>query len=108
MGYSETDASGGHPMIRVTVFASMLAVGIASLTSPAMAQSPNPALLAPSGGRAGLAPSHTVPRPTHTSPRPGGTTRKHEISAWTPPIASARSRPVVVITPNLNRLLSSD
>jgi hypothetical protein len=60
-------------MIRLTVFASMLAVSIVSLASPAMAQSPNPALLAPSGGRAGLAPSHTVPRPTHTSPRPGGT-----------------------------------
>ena len=60
-------------MIRLSFFASMLAVGIVSLASPASAQSPNPALLAPSGGRAGLAPSHTVPRPTHTSPRPGGT-----------------------------------
>jgi hypothetical protein len=60
-------------MIRVTVFASMLAVGIASLVSQAMAQSPDPALLAPPGGRAGLAPPQSVPRPTYTSPRPGGT-----------------------------------
>jgi hypothetical protein len=62
-------------MIRPAVFASMLAVGIASLGSQATAQSPNPALLAPSGGRAGLAPPHTVPRSTHahTSARPGGT-----------------------------------
>jgi hypothetical protein len=60
-------------MIRVTVFASMLAVGIASLATQAMGQSPNPVLLAPPGGRAGLAPPQTVSRPTHTSPRPGGT-----------------------------------
>jgi hypothetical protein len=65
--------AGGHLMIRFSVFASMFAAGIASLGSQAMAQSPNPALLAPSGGRAGLAPSHTVARPPHTSPRPGGT-----------------------------------
>jgi hypothetical protein len=72
-GYFQSHSSGGRPMIRLNVFASMLAVGIASLGSQAMAQSPNPALLAPSGGRAGLAPAHTVPRTHHTSPRPGGT-----------------------------------
>jgi hypothetical protein len=61
-------------MTRPTVFANMVTVGIASLGSQATAQSPNPALLAPSGGRAGVAlPRHTVPRPTYTSPRPGGT-----------------------------------
>jgi hypothetical protein len=62
-------------MIRLTVFAGILAIGMAPLTSQAVAQSPNPALLAPSGGRAGLAPAHTVPRSTyhHTPPRPGGT-----------------------------------
>jgi hypothetical protein len=60
-------------MIRLTVFAGILAVGVASLGSQAAAQSPNPALLAPSGGRAGLAHPHTVPRSTYTSPRPGGT-----------------------------------
>ena len=63
-------------MIQLTVFASMLAVGIVSLGSQATAQSPNPAHLAPSGGRAGLAAPHTVPRSTHTqhtSARPGGT-----------------------------------
>ena len=62
-------------MIRPIVFGSMLAVSIASLGPPATAQSPNPALLAPSGGRAGLAAPHTVPRSTHThhSSRPGGT-----------------------------------
>jgi hypothetical protein len=62
-------------MIRLTVFAIALAVGIASLSSQSTAQSPNPALLAPSGGRAGLAAPHTVPRSTHsyTSARPGGT-----------------------------------
>ena len=49
-------------MIRLMVLASMLVVGIASLGSQAIAQSPNPAHLAPSGGRAGLAPPHTVPR----------------------------------------------
>ena len=62
-------------MFRLTVFASILAVGIASLGSQATAQSPNPAHLAPSGGRAGLAPPHTAPRPTysqHTSSKPGG------------------------------------
>jgi hypothetical protein len=60
-------------MIRLTLFAGMLALGIASLASQAIAQSPNPVLLAPPGGRAGLARAHTVPRSTHTSPRPGGT-----------------------------------
>jgi hypothetical protein len=62
-------------MIRLMVFAGILAIGMASLGSQAAAQSPNPALLAPSGGRAGLAPAHTVPRSTyhHTPPRPGGT-----------------------------------
>jgi hypothetical protein len=51
-------------MIRPTVFAGILAIGMAPLSSQAVAQSPNPALLAPSGGRAGLAPVHTVPRST--------------------------------------------
>ena len=61
-------------MIRLTVFASILAVGMASLGSRATAQSPNPTLLAPSGGRAGLAASHTVPSTRHhSSARPGGT-----------------------------------
>jgi hypothetical protein len=36
-------------MIRLTVFAGILAIGMASLGSQAAAQSPNPALLAPSG-----------------------------------------------------------
>jgi hypothetical protein len=61
-------------MTRLTVFASILAIGTASLGSQAIAQSPNPTLLAPPGGRAGLAPSHTVPSTRdHTSARPGGT-----------------------------------
>jgi hypothetical protein len=61
-------------MIRLTVFASILAIGTAFLGSQATAQSPNPALLAPSGGRAGLAPAHTVPSTHHhASARPGGT-----------------------------------
>ena len=81
-------------MIRLTVFA-RAAVGIVFLASPALAQSPNPALLAPSGGRAGLAPSHTVPRPTHSHHNLSEARRdtsKHEVSAWTPAIDSARSR----------------
>lgn len=63
-------------MIRLIVLASMLAVGIASLGLQATAQSPNPAHLAPPGGRAGLAPPHTALRPAHSHhnlPRPGGT-----------------------------------
>jgi hypothetical protein len=76
-------------MIRLTVFAT--AVGIVSLAPPALAQSPNPALLAPSGGRAGLAPSHRAATDSYLSEARRDTS-KHEVSAWTPPINSARSR----------------
>ena len=58
-------------MIRLTLI--VLATGIGLLALSANAQSPNPALLAPPGGRAGLAAPQAVPRPTYTSPRPGGT-----------------------------------
>ena len=62
-------------MIRPIVFGSMLAVSIASSARQPPPNRPNPALLAPSGGRAGLAAPHTVPRSTHPhhSSRPGGT-----------------------------------
>jgi hypothetical protein len=60
-------------MFRLTLIVLMLTVGVGLLAPPANAQSPNPALLAPPGGRAGLAAPQTVPRTTYTSPRPGGT-----------------------------------
>jgi len=82
-------------MIRLTVFASMLAVSIVSLASPAMAQSPNPALLAPLGGRAGLgALAYRAATDSYLS-EAWRDTPEHDVSAWTPPIASARSRSVV-------------
>ena len=60
-------------MIRLTLIVLMLAAGIGPLALRANAQSPNPALLAPPGGRAGLAAPQTVPRTSYTSPKPGGT-----------------------------------
>ncbi len=60
-------------MIRLALIVLILAAGIGPLVLHANAQSPNPALLAPPGGRAGLAPPLSVPQPTYTSPRPGGT-----------------------------------
>jgi hypothetical protein len=61
-------------MIRLAIFGSIFVVGVVFQGSEAAAQSPNPALLAPSGGRSGLAmPRHTVSRPTYTHVRPGGT-----------------------------------
>ncbi len=60
-------------MIRIVIFAGIVATGTAFLGSGAAAQSPNPTVLAPSGGRPGLAPSHTVPSTRHhSSARPGG------------------------------------
>jgi hypothetical protein len=55
-------------MIRLTVFAGILAIGMASFGSQAAAQSPNPALLAPSGGRPGArAHGAAVDLPSHPS-----------------------------------------
>jgi hypothetical protein len=55
------------PRILMTSF--MLAASIVVLTPHANAQSPNPAMLAPAAGQAGLAPSqNTALRPTYTNP----------------------------------------
>jgi hypothetical protein len=60
-------------MIRLTI-AVLLAVGVASVASSAVAQSPDPALLAPGqSGRMLAPPRATEPPPVYTSPRPGGT-----------------------------------
>jgi hypothetical protein len=66
------------PMIRNLMATFILAGALAALaTSPADAQSPDPALLAPPDGRAGLAPPIWLPQPapqyTYPAPRPGGT-----------------------------------
>src|SRR6516162_11836640 len=68
----------GPPMIRILIATFVLAGGITALApSPADAQSPDPALLAPRYGRAGLAPPIWLPQPapqyTYPAPRPGGT-----------------------------------
>ena len=68
-------------MIRTPIAAFILAGGIAALAPlPADAQSPDPALLAPRYGRAGLAPPIWLPQPapqyTYPAPRPGGTSRR--------------------------------
>ncbi len=60
-------------MIRLTLIVLVLAAGIGPLAPRANAQSPNPALLAPPGGRAGLAAPQSVPRTSYASPKPGGT-----------------------------------
>jgi hypothetical protein len=60
-------------MMRLTI-AAMLAVGIASAASQAIAQSPDPALLAPGqSGRMLAPPRATKASPVYTSPTPGGT-----------------------------------
>jgi len=61
----------GHPMIRLTVIAVMLAIGAASLATPqANAQSPDPALLAPGqSGRLMAPPRYSEPRPSYASAR---------------------------------------
>jgi hypothetical protein len=67
-----TEGATDMPRILMTSF--MLAASIVVLTPHANAQSPNPAMLAPAAGQAGLAPSqNTALRPTYTSPRFGGT-----------------------------------
>jgi hypothetical protein len=65
-------------MIRILIATFILAGGIAAVAPlPADAQSPDPALLAPRYGRAGLAPPIWLPQPapqyTYPAPRPGGT-----------------------------------
>ena len=69
---------GWTTMIRILIASFILAGSVATLaTSPADAQSPDPALLAPRHGRAGLAPPIWLPQPapqyTYPAPRPGGT-----------------------------------
>jgi hypothetical protein len=59
------------PRILMTSF--MLAASVVVLTPHAGAQSPDPAVLAPAAGQAGLAPSlNTALRPIYTSPGSGG------------------------------------
>src|SRR5260370_30131711 len=64
---------GATEMSRILMTSFMLASSIVMLTAHANAQSPDPALLAPAAGQAGLAsPRNTVLGPP-TSPRSGGT-----------------------------------
>jgi hypothetical protein len=65
---------GATQMLRILMTSFILAASIVTLTPHADAQSPDPALLAPAAGQAGLAsPRNTVLRPSYTSPRFGGT-----------------------------------
>jgi hypothetical protein len=68
-----TEGATDMPRILMTSFT--LAAGIMVLTPQANAQSPDPALLAPTAAQPGLAASqqNTALRPTYTSPRSGGT-----------------------------------
>jgi hypothetical protein len=67
---------GATDMPRILMISFMLATSIVVLTPHANAQSPDPAMLAPAAGQAGLAPSQNAAlRPTYTSPRSGGDTR---------------------------------